>query len=157
MFLLILFLYKTDTLQNTRRWVAGLYSGDLAFVYVVGHLLRHQWLAHNVARKLISSKVDSILPDDQSLSVLLPQNIRRLFYCHLKLSKIIAADLTSTKHGFMPASVLQILTAVLSINKLAFLPFQKDYKSCVTGSQNITVLMFAWNQPASIGFLFLIP
>ena len=27
-------------------------------------------MAHNIARKLISSKVDSILPDDQSLSVL---------------------------------------------------------------------------------------
>ncbi len=31
-------------------------------------------MAHNVARKLISSKVDSILPDDQSLSVLSLQN-----------------------------------------------------------------------------------
>lgn len=31
-------------------------------------------MVHNVARKLISSKVDSILPDDQSLSVLLLQN-----------------------------------------------------------------------------------
>ena len=48
----------------------GLYSGDLVYLFVVGHPLRHQWLAHNVARKLISSKVDSILPDDQSMSVL---------------------------------------------------------------------------------------
>ena len=31
-------------------------------------------MVHNVARKHISSKVDSILPDDQSLSVLLLQN-----------------------------------------------------------------------------------
>lgn len=113
-------------------------------------------MAHNVARKLISSKVDSILPDDQSLSVLLLQNIRRLFYCRLKLSKIIAADLMSTKHGFMPASVLPILTAEQSISKLAFLPFQKGCKSCVTGLQNIIVRMSVWNQPASIGSLFLI-
>ena len=68
-------------------------------------------MAHNVARKLISSKVGSILLDDQSLSVLLLQNIRRFFYCHLKLSKIIAADLISTKHGSLPASVLPIPTA----------------------------------------------
>ena len=113
-------------------------------------------MAHNVARKLISSKVDSILPDDQSLSVLLLQNIKRLFYCHLKLSKIIAPDLMSTKHGFMPASVLPIFTAEQSISKLAFLPFQKACKSCVNGLQNIIVRMSAWNQPASIGSLFLI-
>ena len=113
-------------------------------------------MAHNVARKLISSKVDSILPDAQSLSVLLLQNIRRLFYCRLKLSKIIAADLMSTKHGFMPASVLPILTADQSISKLAFLPVQKGCKSSVPGLQNIIVRMSVWNQPASIGSLFLI-
>lgn len=62
----------------------------------------------------------------------------------------------STKHGSLPALVLRILTVVQSISKLAFLPFQRDYKSCVTGLQNITVLMSAWNQPASTGFLFLI-
>ena len=43
-FLLIQFFYKTDTLQNTWRWVAGLYSGDLAFLYVAGHPLSiNEW------------------------------------------------------------------------------------------------------------------
>ena len=40
------YFYKTDILQNTWRWVAGLYSGNLVFIYVVGHPLRHQWVAH---------------------------------------------------------------------------------------------------------------
>ena len=62
----------------------------------------------------------------------------------------------SIKHGTMPALVLLIPIAVQSISKLPFLPFRKDCKSCATGSQNITVLIFAWNQLASIGFLFLI-
>lgn len=44
-----------------------LHSGDLAFLYVIGHPLRHQWLAYNVVHKLIFSKVDSILPDDRPL------------------------------------------------------------------------------------------
>jgi len=26
--------------------MAGLYSGDLTFLYVIYHPLRHQWLAH---------------------------------------------------------------------------------------------------------------
>ncbi len=71
--------------------------------------------------------------------------------------KIIAADLMSTKHGFMPASVLPILTAGQSISKLAFLPFQRDYKSCVTGLLNITVPMSVWNQPASTGSVRFLP
>lgn len=73
-----------------------------------------------------------------------------------KILKIIAVDLMSTKHGFMPALVLRIPAAVQSISKLAILPFPKVCKSCVIGLQNITVLMSAWNQPASTGFLFLI-
>ena len=111
-------------------------------------------MAHTVARKLISSKVDSILPDDQSLSVLLLQNIRRLFFCRLKFLKTIVVGLMSTKPGSMPASVLPILTVVQNISKLAFLPLQEDCKSCVTGLQNITVLTSVWNLPANTGFRF---
>ena len=74
-------------------------------------------MAHTVARKLISSKV----------------------------------DLMSTKHGFMPASVLPIPMAVRNISKPASLPFQMDYRSCLTGLTNITALTSAWNLPASIG------
>ena len=55
-------------------------------------------MAHTVARKLISSKV----------------------------------DLMSTKHGFMPASVLPIPMAVRNISKPASLPFQMDYRSCLS-------------------------
>ena len=58
----------------------------------------------------------------------------------------------STKHGSLPALVLLIPTPVQNTNKLAFLPFQKDCKSCVTGLLNIIVQMSVWNQPASIGF-----
>ena len=62
----------------------------------------------------------------------------------------------STKHGSLPALVSLIPTPVQSISKLAFLPFPKDCLSCVTGLINIIVRMSVWNQPASIGFLFLI-
>jgi hypothetical protein len=44
-------------------------------------------LAHNVARKLISSKVDSILPDDQSLSVLNLQNYQEVILLSFKILK----------------------------------------------------------------------
>ena len=44
-------------------------------------------MAHNVARKLISSKVDSILPDDQSLSVLNLQNYQEVILLSFKILK----------------------------------------------------------------------
>lgn len=58
--LLIWWFHKTDTLQNTWRWVAGLYSGNLAYLYVVGHPLRHQWVAHNCSPEtyLFRSRLD---------------------------------------------------------------------------------------------------
>lgn len=56
----------------------------------------------------------------------------------------------STKPGSMPVLVLRIPTTAQSINKPAFLPLQKDCKSCVIGFSNTTVTMFAWNLPASI-------
>ena len=36
-FFLLYFRHVTDTLQNTEKGVAGLYSGDPVFLYVVGH------------------------------------------------------------------------------------------------------------------------
>lgn len=60
----------------------------------------------------------------------------------------------STKHGSMPVSVLLIPIIVQSISNLAFLPSLKDCMSCVTGLQNTTVKMYAWNLPESIGSLF---
>ena len=72
-----------------------------------------------------------------------------------KILKTVA-DLMSTKHGSMPVSVLLIQIIVQNISRLAFLLLLKVCKSCAIGLPNTTVLMFAWNLPVSIGFLFLI-
>ena len=76
---LISFSCRVGTLQSTWRWVAGRYSGLPRMVICCRSSLRHQWMAHSVARKLISSEVVSISPDDQSLPLLQLQNIRRCF------------------------------------------------------------------------------
>lgn len=124
--LLIWWFHKTDTLEHV-RWVAGLY-GNLAYLYVVGHPLRHQWVAHNCSRKLISSEVDSISPDDQSLSFY--HYAIRGSYLSLKFLNLTAVDLMSTKHGFMPISVSRIPIIVQSISRL-FSSFSKVCISCV--------------------------
>ncbi len=132
----------------------GLYSGDLTFLFVVGHPLRHPCLAHsrNPYTYLFQSCLDFAgWPVTVSFITI---NFRRLFYYPLKFSKTIAVALMSTKPGSLPALVLSILTTVQNISKLAFLPSRKDYKSCVTGLPNMTEPMFAWNLPASIGFRF---
>ena len=81
-------------------------------------------MVHNVARKLISSKVDSILPDDQSLSVL-SLCYQEVVTCLLKFLNLTAVDLMSTKHGFMLASVSLIQRAELITSKLVSLLFPK--------------------------------
>ena len=77
-------------------------------------------MAHSVARKLISSEVVSISPDDQSLSLLHLQNIREVFYWLLKSFAKTALDLMSTKPGFLPVSVSPMQTVVQSIKKRDF-------------------------------------
>ncbi len=53
--------------------MAGLYSGDPAFVYGSGIRKGINEWRKQVARKLISFKTDSILPDTQSLPNLLSE------------------------------------------------------------------------------------
>ena len=81
--------------------------------------------AYQTARKLISSEVDSISPDDQSLSGLSLQ-YQEVVTCLLKSYNLIAVDLMSTKHGSMLVSELLIPIIVQSTNNPAFLPLQKD-------------------------------
>lgn len=81
-------------------------------------------MVHNVARKLISSKVDSILPDDQSLSVLLLQN-QEVILLAFKIFRFNCCGLDVHKHGFMLASVSLIQRAELITSKLVSLLFPK--------------------------------
>ena len=62
----------------------------------------------------------------------------------------------STKHGFLPVLELPMQTDVPSISRHASHPLPKDYRNWLTGLRNTTVATFAWDLPASTGFLFLI-
>ncbi len=80
--------------------------------------------AKKEARKLISFKIDSILPDTQSL----PNSPRLLggeLNWPLRFSAKTAVGWMSTKPGFTRVSGLQIQTDEQSINKLAFPRSQK--------------------------------
>lgn len=75
-----------------------------------------------VARKLISSNVDSIMPDGMSLSILLLQNqevILLLFYCHLKSFVKIAVPLMYIKPGSMPVLHNRVGTFAENIMRLS--------------------------------------
>ena len=111
-------------------------------------------MAHSVARKLISSEVVSISPDDQSLSLLHLQNIREVFYWLLKSFAKTALDLMSTKPGFLPVSVSPMQTVVQSIKKRDFPLSPEGCGILPHGLPLITVQMCAWNQPASTGSRF---
>ena len=104
-------------------------------------------MVHNVARKLISSKVDSILPDDQSLSVLLLQN-QEVILLAFKIFRFNCCGLDVHK--------TLIQRAELITSKLVSLLFPKVWRNCVISLQNTIVLKFVWNLPASIGSLYLI-
>ena len=101
-----------------------------------------------VARKLISSEVDSISPDSQSLLSL--QSFAGGTPCS-KLSGLIAVDWMSTKPGSMPVSELPMQISELSILKLAFRRFKRIYDAWLPGFRSISVRKSAWNLPVSIG------
>ena len=153
-FLLIYLSYKTDTLQNMSRWVAGLYSGDPAFLSVVGHPFRHQWLAHFLSpyTYLFQSRLDFAgWPVTVCLITIFSGGY---LFCPLKSLNSIVVALMSTKPGSMPALALPIPNAVPNTGRPASLPFPKVWRSCVTGLQNTTATTSAWNLPASIGSPF---
>ena len=81
-------------------------------------------MAHTVARKLISSKVDSILPDNQSLPVC-NYTIQEVLTC-LKFFVITVVVLMYTKLGSTLALESPVQTTSLSISRLASRPLQKD-------------------------------
>ena len=107
-------------------------------------------MAHSVARKLISSEVVSISPDDQSLPLLQLQNIRRCFIA-FKFFVSTVVDWMSTRPGSLPVSVLPMPTAGQCIKKRDFLPSQKVCGNLPHGLPLITVRTCAGNQPASTG------
>ncbi len=83
--------------------------------------------AKKIARKLISFKIDSILPDTR----LLPNSPSLLgggLHWLLRFSAKIAVDWMSTKPGFTPVSGLLIQTDEQSINKLSFPRPQKVFR-----------------------------
>ena len=109
--------------------MAGQYSGAPAFIYGVGHLLRHQRLAQTSSPKTYLFQIDSILPDDQSLL-----NFLNLFVLVggsnwlLKFFARIAAASTFTRPGSMLVSGSPIPMAAQSTNELDFRLLAKVYR-----------------------------
>ncbi len=102
-----------------------------------------------VASKLISSEVDSISPDSQSLLSL------QLFAggtpCS-KSSRLTAVDWMSTKPGSMIASGWPMQTSELCTLKLASRRFLKIFVGWLLGFRSTSVRKAAWNLPASTEF-----
>ena len=107
--------------------MAGLNSGDPAYLY--GSDIRkgiNDW-RKQAARKLISFKIDSILPDVQSLPISLKYFTGDRGWL-LRFSERIAADWMSIKRGSMPASGSLTQMDAQNTNNLAFQRFAAAYR-----------------------------